>query len=151
MLQLEVFLFLLVVDFSDQVRRKFKRTKPDPGDLEDSDMRFISKAFHDMWSPYPITYPLITNQTTIALHGGYFMTQLTSLYHITKSSDETILDAFYSLQKVSFQNTLRKEHSIKLHAGFYLYRKRENDGEDLLSCRGFSQEDLSKLIIIPLE
>jgi hypothetical protein len=58
------------------------------------------------------------------------MTQLTPLYHTTKISDETILDAFYSLQRLSFQNTLREEYS------------KGKDGEDLLSCRGFSQEDL---------
>ena len=69
------------------------------------------------------------------------MTQLASVYHTNKISEETILEAFYSLQNVSFQNTLSGEHNIKINYGVCLDCK-EVDIDEALSCGGFSQEDL---------
>ncbi len=69
------------------------------------------------------------------------MTQLASVYHTNKISEETILEAFYSLQNVSFQNTLSGEHNIKIDYGVCLDCK-EVDFDEALSCGGFSQEDL---------
>ena len=57
------------------------------------------------------------------------MTQLTLAYHTNKISEEAILAAIYSLQNFTFQKTLN-EGSRRL------------DIDALLSCGGFSQEDL---------
>ena len=69
------------------------------------------------------------------------MTQLASVYHTNKISEETILEAFYNLQNVSFQNTLSGEHNIKIDYGVCLDCK-EVDIDEALNCGGFSQEDL---------
>ena len=69
------------------------------------------------------------------------MTQLASVYHTNKISEETILDAFYSLQNVSFQNTLSEEYNIKMGYRTYLDCNKV-DLDEFFSCGGFSQEDL---------
>ena len=69
------------------------------------------------------------------------MTQLASAYHTNKISEETILEVFYSLQKVSFQNTLSKGDNIKMDYKMCLdYKNLET--RNLLSCGGFSEEDV---------
>jgi hypothetical protein len=69
------------------------------------------------------------------------MTQLASVYHTNKISEETILEVFYSLQKVSFQNTFSKGDNIKMDYKIPLdYRNFAT--HNLLSCGGFSEEDV---------
>ena len=69
------------------------------------------------------------------------MTQLASVYHTNKISEETILEAFYSLQKVSFQNTFSKGDNIKIDYKICL-DCRNWETHNLLSCGGFSEEDV---------
>ena len=69
------------------------------------------------------------------------MTQLASVYHTNKISEETILEAFYSLQKVSFQNTFSKDSNIKMDYKICL-DCRNWETHNLLSCGGFSKEDV---------
>jgi len=69
------------------------------------------------------------------------MTQLTLAYHTNKISEEAILDAFYSLQDFNFQSSLIKEHNIRRGYETYL-NCRGLETDNLLSCGGFSQEDL---------